>query len=69
MKHPKTFKQAADYYLTLNAWLAGRYATTDKHGRRWLAQYTAGNRPTRYKRLEHAFFKRYILPFKNMQEG
>jgi len=61
----ETFKDAADYYLTINVWLANRYAQTDKHGRRWLAQYTNGNRPTRYKRLEHAFYKRDVLPFRN----
>ncbi len=68
MQRIENFKQAADYYLTLNAWLAGRYAQTDKNGRRWLAQYVGG-RPSKYKRLEHAFYKRYILPFRNSREG
>lgn len=68
MQRIENFKQAADYYLTMNAWLAGRYAQTDKHGRRWLAQYVGG-RPSKYKRLEHAFYKRYILPFRNSREG
>lgn len=68
MQRIENFKQAADYYLTMNAWLAGRYAQTDKNGRRWLAQYVGG-RPTKYKRLEHAFYKRYILPFRNSKEG
>jgi lipopolysaccharide export LptBFGC system permease protein LptF len=69
MQRIENFKQAADYYLTMNAWLASRYSQTDKHGRRWLAQYTNGNRPTKYKRLEHAFYRRYVLPFKNSKEG
>lgn len=68
MQRIENFKQAADYYLTLNAWLASRYAQTDKNGRRWLAQYVGG-RPSKYKRLEHAFYKRYILPFRNSREG
>ena len=68
MQRIENFKQAADYYLTLNAWLAGRYAQTDKNGRRWLAQYVGG-RPSKYKRLEHAFYRRYILPFRNSKEG
>lgn len=68
MQRIENFKQAADYYLTMNAWLAGRYAQTDKNGRRWLAQYVGG-RPSKYKRLEHAFYRRYILPFRNSKEG
>lgn len=51
----------ADRYLTINAWLANRYATIDKNGRRWLDQYRGG-KPTRYKRLERAFFDKYCSP-------
>lgn len=56
----------ADRYLAINAWLARRYATTDKHGRRWLDQYRGG-RPTKYKRLERAFFDKYCKPFMRRQ--
>jgi hypothetical protein len=50
----------ADRFLSINAWLAARYARTDKHGRRWLDQYIGG-RPSKYKRLEKAFFDRYVM--------
>ena len=56
----KTHNINADKYLSINAWLAARYAWTDKNGRRWLDQYIGG-RPSKYKRLEKAFFDRYVM--------
>jgi len=50
----KTHNINADKYLSINAWLAARYARTDKNGRRWLAHYIGG-KPSKYKRLEKAF--------------
>lgn len=64
MKSTETFNQAADYYLSINSWLAKRYQQRDKNGRTWLAHYTNGQQPTRYKRLERAFFYRYVMPWK-----
>lgn len=48
------------YWLSVNAWLAMRYAIEDKHGRRWLTR-TRNGKPTRYARLETAFKQRYLL--------
>jgi len=56
----RTHNINADKYLSINAWLAARYARTDKNGRRWLDQYIGG-RPSKYKRLEKAFFDRYVM--------
>jgi hypothetical protein len=36
-----------------------RYQRTDRNGRKWLDQYRGG-KPTKYKRLEKAFFQRYM---------
>lgn len=56
----KTHNINADKYLSINVWLAARYARTDKNGRRWLDQYIGG-KPSKYKRLEKAFFDRYVM--------
>ena len=60
----KTHNINADRYLSINAWLAARYARKDKNGRRWLDQYIGG-RPSKYKRLEKAFFDRYVMASSN----
>lgn len=49
----------ADRYLSIHCWLVRRYQKTDRNGRKWLDQYRGG-KPTKYKRLERAFFKRYM---------
>jgi hypothetical protein len=49
-----------DRYLTIHCWLVQRYQRTDRNGRKWLDQYRGG-KPTKYKRLERAFFNRYMM--------
>lgn len=62
----KTHNINADKYLAINYWLAQRYARTDKNGRRWLDQYIGG-KPSKYKRLEKAFFDRYVMAPQNWE--
>ena len=58
MTHKHT--DPSGYWLTVNAWLANRYAIEDKHGRRWLTRKRNG-KPTRYAKLERAFFDKYVM--------
>jgi hypothetical protein len=49
------WKANADRYLALNAWLKRRYSENG-----WLV-LSVGAVPTKYTRLDIAFFKRYAL--------
>lgn len=58
---PLSWEERADRYLKIVEWLKDRYSTPDDKGQLRLI-LSIGEEPSRYRKLEEAFWRRYIIP-------